>query len=425
MKDKRPYLIVGITAVIILGLFIYLQPDNEKVYDWREHYKENKDDPYGTNIIHDLIKNASPDNFKDLHSSISKSLPDSTETEANYVFIGEGLYLDTADVNQLITFATGGNNVFISSKVIPYDLMYYVYYTQCNDAYWDEYEEFADTTVTFNFNHPDLKDSAGFEFTYIYNNDLAPYSWNYIDSAYFCEETYSFIPLGSMNEQYINFVKMPIGNGAFYLHTAPIAFSNIQLLDENGLNYANKIFTHLSDGPFFWDAKSRVEKRVAQAANNNFNQDRRLSDKSPLKYILQQPPLAWAWYILLSLAFLYLLFRAKRKQRVIPVLAKNENTSLEFISTIGSLYFMQQDHRRLSLQKVKLFYAYVRNHYNLSTSDINENFANNLATRSELPLSLINNIIRFAKNVESSNFVSEKTLIDFHTETERFYQNCK
>ncbi len=98
---------------------------------------------------------------------------------------------------------------------------------------------------------------------------------------------------------------------------------------------------------------------------------------------------------------------------------------LEFISTIGDLYFLQQDHRRLSQQKVKLFYAYVRNHYHLSTTEINDEFASKLAIRSELPLSLINNIIRFAKNVESSNFVSEKTLIDFHTETERFYQNCK
>ena len=86
---------------------------------------------------------------------------------------------------------------------------------------------------------------------------------------------------------------------------------------------------------------------------------------------------------------------------------------------------MQQDHRRLCLQKIKLFYAFIRNHYQLSTNNIDEDFAQNLATRSELPLSLINNILRFAKNVESSNFVSEKTLIDFHMETERFYQNCK
>lgn len=425
MRDRRPYIVLGVAAVIILSLFIYLQGDEEKEYSWREHYREVGEDPYSTSIIRNLLESYSTAELKELRSSISKSLPDSTDKEANYVFIGEGLFLDTADVNRLLQFAESGNNIFISSKVIPYDLMYYVYYMQCNDAFWDEYEEYADTSVSLNLIHPNLQDTAGYNYSYIYNNDLAPYSWNYIDSVYFCEEYHSFIPLGAMNGKYINFVKVPYGKGAFYLHTAPIVFSNIQLLDESGLNYANKVFSHLSDGPIFWDAKSRVEKGVAQRANNNYNQDPRLSDKSPLKYILEQPSLAWAWYILLALAFLYLLFRAKRRQRIIPVVAENKNTSLEFISTIGSLYFMQQDHRRLCLQKIKLFYAFIRNHYQLSTNNIDEDFAENLATRSELPLSLINNILRFAKNVESSNFVSEKTLIDFHMETERFYQNCK
>ena len=34
---------------------------------------------------------------------------------ANYVFIGEGIYLDSADLNTLLNFAENGNNVFISN----------------------------------------------------------------------------------------------------------------------------------------------------------------------------------------------------------------------------------------------------------------------------------------------------------------------
>ena len=387
MQNRRPYIVLGIAALVILALFVYLQPEKEETYNWQEHYEEKELSPYGTNFLYQLLKTPSPENFNKLRSPLKRSLPDSTETESNYVFIGEGLYLDTADVNQLLSFAVTGNNVFIASKVIPHDLMYYIYFTECNDAFWDEYEEYADTTISYNFIHSELYDTSGYSTSFVYENELAPYSWHYIEDKYFCEEHHSFIPLGTINDEFVNFVKMPYGKGAFYLHTNPIAFSNIQLLEETGLKYINKVFSHLSDGPVYWDATSRIAKGVADKANNNYDPSRRLSDKSPLQYILSQPPLAWAWYLLLALILLYLLFRAKRRQRIIPVLAKNKNTSLEFISTIGDLYFLQQDHRRLSQQKVKLFYAYVRNHYHLSTTEINDEFASKLAIRSELPLS--------------------------------------
>ncbi len=98
---------------------------------------------------------------------------------------------------------------------------------------------------------------------------------------------------------------------------------------------------------------------------------------------------------------------------------------MEFISTIGSLYFMRNDHKKLAQQKMKLFLAYVRERYHLPTSQLDEEFVQKLTAHSEIPVTIINQILLFNKNIKSSTHVSEKTLIDFHVEMDKFYKNCK
>ena len=127
----------------------------------------------------------------------------------------------------------------------------------------------------------------------------------------------------------------------------------------------------------------------------------------------------------LILGLLYLIFRAKRKQRIIPVIAPNTNSSMEFISTIGSLYFLQNDHKKLCIQKMKLFLAYLRERYFLSTKDLDDSFIEKVVAKSEIPKEVVQKILLYYKNIESSSFVSEKTLIEFHLEMDKFYKNCK
>ncbi len=219
---------------------------------------------------------------------------------------------------------------------------------------------------------------------------------------------------------------MPLGEGNFYLHTTPLAFTNIQLLDELGLTYSEQVFSHLEDGPIYWDAYSATSERVGRRRNQaaGFGEDSRPS-QGPLQYILSQPSLRWAWYLILALGLLYFLFRAKRQQRVIPVLEANTNTSLAFIATIGRLYFLQNDHRKLSLQKVRLFRNYIRERYHLTISPEEESFVPKLAARSEVAEQLLQKIVLMSKNITGSSFVSEKTMVEFHQTLDRFYKTCK
>jgi hypothetical protein len=426
MNNKRILLLVALLSIMILLAFLFRS--NEQRFDWTESYEQDSKAPYGTFIIAELLQSYFPNqDFTVLNDSIPNLGLDSTQRPSNYIFIGEAIYMDSADVQGLLKFVENGNRAFLSSKIIPYDLMFYLYYEECNDYYWDDYSFYQDSLAHFSLVHPELDSNATFKYQFLERNEVQSYYWNYIDSSYFCEDEYSLTALGYANDDLANFARIKYGKGYFYLHTAPIAFSNFHLLEEAGLEYATKIFSHLEEGPILWDNYSRVSEAVGRRRNQGHfsNPDRRISSKSPLQYILGQPPLTWAWYILLSLGLLYMIFGAKRKQRIIPVLEKNTNTSLEFIGTIGSLYFIQNNHRKLALQKMKLFEAFIREHYHIQTANPDKSFFHRLQLKSEVDEAIIQKIYLLSGNINNSSIVSENTLIEFHKVIDQFYQNCK
>ena len=432
MQNKTILWVLG-AVVVILSIFFFVFRNEQTRYSWRENYNEAKN-PYGTHVIYELLKSYDPQyDFYEISEGIIEELPDLDSVElsavTNYIFIGEGMYLDTFEIDRMLRFVEGGNNAFISSKDIPFLIKPIVFEELCSDYWFYQYPNISDSIATFNFNHPSIIDTSGtYNFKYVSHNKVKNYRWHYVESEYFCDEYYSPVALGQLNDTLINYFKVKYGDGHFYFHTNPIAFSNIQLLKTSAVDYASLVFSHLPPGDIYWDRASRLPLGIARSLDRNNrdgNMDRSLNSEGPLSYILSQPPLAWAWYTSLATAALFLIFRSRRKQRIIPVLEKNKNSSLEFINTIGRIYYQQGNHRKICLKKMTLFLSFIRDRYYLNTNERDTDFFNRLAAKSEIPSSIIDQIFLYYKNIDSSTFVSEQTLIDFHLEMDKFYKNCK
>ena len=293
---------IGVALVILLlgAVIFFLFRGNEKI-NWIEHYWEDSKDPYGTLVIQNLLKKYNENkSLTVLKDSLNGVLP-TDSTGLNYVFIGEAIYLDSADIEAILDFTAWGNKTFISAKSIPYDLFFEVYSNECPDIYWEDYQTLIDDTVALNFDHPNLAVDTGFNFQFIRKGETRDHSWAFIPDEIFCEDEDYFVKLGDMNGYLPNFAKAEYGDGEFYFHTTPLALTNIALLEESGLEYAHKVFSHLSEGTIYWDAFSRIPEDVSRMRNQS--DYRSLAEESPLKYILSQPPLAWAWYLTLGLAF--------------------------------------------------------------------------------------------------------------------------
>ena len=419
MSKKQIPIVILVIVLILVGMYLLFGRGDK--YNWWEHYRPDSKDPYGTYLLENLLEDYFPgEKFVAIEDTLTGVLED-----GNYVFVGSFLWLDSVQMVALLRFVEAGNQAFIASSTMPVALLDSIAGSECLD--FSNYEDstyFADTDffiedtmVTLNFEHPELVMDSNFTCKFIYRHEATPYEWEYLPDDFFCEGQTTFAHIGSLDTNYINFAKASYGKGAFYLHTTPLAFTNFNLVDERGLDYANRALSHLRPGNIYWDNR--------QGRMPSYSRNRRLSTEGPLKYILSQPPLAWAWYILLGMAVFYLIFRAKRRQRVIPVLEQNSNTSLEFIGTIGRLFFIQNNHKQLALQKMKLFLGFVRDRYRLPAKELNPQFAKTLSTRSEIPEEVIVKILTLHRNISSSGFVSENVLVDFHRLVEGFYRKCK
>jgi len=423
--SKRNVLLFGGIAFLLLLLFMWLGGSNTR-HSWKEDYVQKSREPYGTQVLTQLLRKFSGgEDLIILKDSLNGRLSQHSAPKANYIFVGSGMYMTERDRNALLDFVEAGNNAFICCRTIPHDLMFYLYKEECGVP-WDGYESHYDTLVHLNLDHPKLRMSKAPDYWHVINYETDSYDWRYIGSDYFCGVDSGMTILGLMDSAYINFARVKHGAGFFYLHSTPLAFSNFHLVRKEGWDYAQRVLSHLPDAPIYWDEYSQVAEAVTRRANDQAaGSPPQINPDSPLKYVLSQPPLTWAWYSLLAAGLLYLLFRAKRRQRMVPVVEPNVNTSLEFVRTIGQLYFMQNNHQKLALQKSKLFNGYVRERYNLIYREGDDQFFERLAARSEVPETLIRQIFETQENIKKSYAIGTGKLIDFHRLMEQFYKACK
>jgi hypothetical protein len=429
------YIPLIIAVVGILGLFIWLGQRNKDQHDWSESFDPKSREPYGTSIVRELLKGYLPtQKMEDLGERTAKSLPiDGAATTANYIFVGDGFLPDTTDTDKLLLFVHNGGRAFIAASAVPNYLLTRIAVTVCDtvnggdgDFYHSFDRDYADS-ANLNFKHPQLAENKPFKYNLFYNNEKQTTAWAYIDTLDMDESTCAegegkLAPIGTINGDMVNFAKINYGSGAVFLHTTPLAFANISLLDSSKLRYVSKAFSHLQDGIIYWDDKSRTSNEIVNKMNGHSNP--KIDKDSPLKFILAQPSLRWAWFLMLGLVAIYFILGAKRRQRIIPILEEKSNTSLQFIQTISLMYFRGGEHVRICDMKVKQFQTFVRERYHLNTRVMDDDFIQTLAMKSNIVDSDIRKITLFEKKL-AYNDITEDAMIELHRLLANFYKKCK
>lgn len=430
LRNRVLYFVIALALIALFATLYWVNRVDGSRFDWRDSwvesaYSETSNQPYGTQVLHRLLEDYFPaKKFADIRESLVEELPLDSLKRSSYVFVGEGLFLDSASTEHLLAFVARGNTALLSSKTIPFDLMFHLYFEECTGAEWNDYAKHSDTEVQARVSASRFGTPVPLH--YASQNVPEEYAWSYIEAEFFCDSLPQH-PLGLLNDSLVNFAAFPYGKGRFLLHTTPITFSNYHLLRESSRRYAADVLAHLPEGDIFWDAYSRVPEAVARRRNND--DGRGLPAEHPLAYVLQQPPLAWAWYLLMALSLAYLVFRAKRRQRIIPVLGKNENSSYEFISTIANLHFREKNYRYLCVQTMRLFLARVRERYGLVAQldpdtlkpRFDAQFEQRLAHVSEVPLRQVHDI--FTQYMATVQYEpTEDMMVRLHQAVEVFWK---
>ncbi len=439
-------------------------------YDWFQTYEDEKNHVYGTYIIKRYLDDISGKEKTDISRKLSKYFDQDENLNGNYIFVGEAMLLDEFDAEALTDFVKAGNKAFIATNVFPNTISKKIFepcreyieseestnyygedededYNNEEDEIWENTEvEERETADTVEFVHREsweYYDIDHFDFTVlgvdvvdmklevdsnkviltdsIYrtwkNQEPRSRDWYYLHDSLACLANNNIKVLGHLNDTMINYFELPYGEGAFYIHTSPFLFTNSNLLNDKISVYIENVFEKGGAEPWHWDEYSRTTVNTGKMRNENSTL---LSNKGPLTYILKQRSLKWAWYSLLAMGGFFMIFRAKRKQRVVPVVERNENTSLAFVNTIGTLYFNKNDHKQLCKDQMQLWLEDVRHYYRINTSKLDEDFVALLSAKTKRSKADIQGLLDYYNNIVNGGFVSENTMVTFYQKLNKF-----
>ncbi len=298
--------------------------------------------------------------------------------------------IDEESTKELFYFVAHGNNVFISASNFP--------------------KMFKDSlNVVMDFEDFSSKKSNYFSFA---NKALNASKYNFNvggNDSYFSKiDTINTTILGYQKQgktQHVNFIKVAFGSGYFYLHSQPICFTNYYLLKNDYYKYTQSVASYIPKGNLLWLIK---------------DQNGEIASDSPMRFWLSQPALRWAWYLGLLGLLLFMIFNAKRKQRIIPIQKPLANTSIDFARTIGNLYYQEGNYQNIIDKKIIYFLEKIRTDYHLDTTVLNEDFIRKLQQKTAKNLVDVQDLVKLIQYHQKGNHQSVvEDLIQLNTAIER------
>lgn len=196
-----------------------------------------------------------------------------------------------------------------------------------------------------------------------------------------------------------------IGNGQVIVASNARALSNYFLLNAQNHAYLKALLSYLPEYP------SKIHWDLFYQRNIN----RQPEDYSVFSALMAIPPLRWSFWILLALAAIWILSNLRRKQKMIPIVAPNTNTTVSFVQTIAQLYFNKQDHANVGRKLATHFTDYLRNNYYMPPLTMQAEWAYILHQKTGMSMPDAQETTRLIRKAQQSNDFSASDLMHLHS----------
>jgi hypothetical protein len=101
------------------------------------------------------------------------------------------------------------------------------------------------------------------------------------------------------------------------------------------------------------------------------------------------------------------------------------NTTVEFVETVGNLYYQQKDYKNIAEKKISYFLDFVRNKYFIKTGTFDEETIRKISYKSSLSIGKLKAIFREIEKIKQSPKITEENLININYQLEKFYERTK
>ncbi|MCP4136787.1 MAG: hypothetical protein GY754_37805 [bacterium] len=363
MSRKFKIIIILSFAVSILAAVDLLRPSP---IDWSHSFSKKDTIRYGNYILFDLLPVLFPNkNITAQYDSPYDSFSGKKIFQKNLIIINKTFRPGDRETSELFGFVYAGNELFIAAHEI----------------------------------------GGGFAHNLGIEISIAPprRTAGYYVSSYNKEGA---VVLGSDENGNANFIKISYGKGHVYVNTVLLAFTNYNLLREKNYEYVFKSLSYLPEQDTLWD---------------EFYKPGRAAAATPLRYILSKKGLQWSHYTLLCGLVLFVVFGGRRRQRVIPIIEPLKNTTLEFIETVGRLYFRRGDHKNIAEKKIVYFLDHIHSRYYIDALHVDSDLYANLAAKSGMSESDMEQLFEYITTIRNSPAVSSKQLFELNKRIENFW----
>ena len=425
--------LVVVIVLVLLAAIVFIMINQPERYRWYETLRPTGEQPYDIDIFKKLLKKNTYQGNLDIVKQ-PLAIDDQWvkgERLYNYFIVQNYYFPDTAELEAITDFVHSGNTLVISAKYmsplinIAFDhgidsvSRVYQQITSTNhydvpDSVLQKYDEvswaerdsvhnwykealreevenqalidtaFTRKMVTINLDGTDNRSHLFIQ----RRKDTLNYKWRKIK-----DHPYA-IPVAHLNDTAAFIAHWRFGDGQVFVCSAPMLFSNLHVLRKEHFEFIGELVNKLPEYDILIDDAERL--------NFDVFRPKATLGKSPLSFILSKTSLRWAWYTMLLTVLLFVVFRAKRLQRIIPIVKPNLNTTLAYAKMLGSLQLKEKNNKAKANEIVVHFMQQLRLRKRWHSHEINN----------ELKASLIKLIPELEKEIQITIHLANKTQSD-------------
>jgi len=197
-------------------------------------------------------------------------------------------------------------------------------------------------------------------------------------------------------KEHLTYLKVPFGDGAFYLCNQPLLLTNYYVLSDEGKRYIERMTSYLPSYDIIWD--------------ESYKQIKQLNRASPLHVFLGHSALRWAYWLAFAGIGLLFIFRVKRRQRIIPVVEPPANDSVDFTKTMGSLFFNTANNKTIALKKISVLKEYLSRELYLRDIEFTQSEIMSIVNKSDQSKEEVGKLFNLIRAVQGSQSVSYSQL---------------
>jgi hypothetical protein len=397
LSKNKTYIALVVLCIALLGLVEYIMP---KPVNWKRTYSKDDKIPYGSYVLRELLPQLFPqgsiiDNYQTLYELKQEEFEAET---INFLIYNDHFQPDEEETNVLLEFAAEGTLFFIASHHFSGTFADTLGIQTEENEIWTPInveDSKLDTLQLFNTNFK----TKSYEFK-------ATSVENYFHKIKKANPIYL---LGKRGNKMVNFVYIPYGKGGFYLHTCPLIFTNYNLLHPKNYEYIANALSYLpKDRHLIWDEYYKVGRKGA---------------KNMFRVLLNYDAFRYAWWVFLVGILLLMVFGAKRRQRVIPIMRPPQNISLEFTKTVGQLYFQHRDDKKLIEKRFTYLLEHIRTHFYINTNHYDSpEFFQDVVSKTGFEENKLKRLLALMQEVQRYSHISGGVFWEINQLIEDFYQ---